>query len=89
MFRDIWRIPLVTSFGVDPATQKLMLRLWEQAGEDGPRMITLPKGLGIRAAQPCDLRGRPTGFPIAVEAGRLQVDVRHNTPLNLELNRED
>jgi hypothetical protein len=78
---------LVTSFGVDPGTQKLMLRLWEQAGKDGPCEITLPKGLAVRAAQPCDLRGRPAGDPIAVEAGRLQVDVRHNAPLNLELIR--
>ena len=81
------RSVLVTSFGVDPGTQKLMLRLWEQAGEDGPCIITLPKGLDIQAVQPCDLRGRPAGDPIAVEAGRLQVDVRHNAPLNLELIR--
>ena len=76
---------LVTSFGVDPGTQKLMLRLWEQAGKDGPCVITLPKGLAVQAVQPCDLRGRPVGDPIAVEAGRLQVDIRHNAPLNLEL----
>lgn len=78
---------LVTSFGVDPTSQKLMLRLWEQAGQDGPCVITLPEGLAVGAAQPCDLRGRPLGDPIAVEAGRLQVDVRHNAPLNLELIR--
>jgi len=80
---------LVTSFGVDPATQKLMLRLWEQAGEDGPCVIILPKGLNIRSAQPCDLRGRPLGRPFTVEGDRLQVEVRHNTPLNLELKREN
>ncbi|MFV2065610.1 MAG: hypothetical protein ACC645_01420 [Pirellulales bacterium] len=78
---------LVTSFGVDPGTQKLMLRLWEQAGKDGPCVITLPNGLAVQAVQPCDLRGRPVGDPLAVEAGRLQVDIRHNAPLNLELIR--
>ncbi len=78
---------LVTSFGVDPGTRKLMLRLWEQAGKDGPCVITLPKGLAVQAVQPCDLRNRPLGDPLAVEAGRLQVDVRHNAPLNLELIR--
>lgn len=78
---------LVTSFGVDPGTGKLMLRLWEQAGKDGPCVITLPKGLAVQAVQPCDLRNRPLGDPLAVEAGRLQVDVRHNAPLNLELIR--
>jgi hypothetical protein len=79
---------LVTSFGIDPATKKLMLRLWEQAGEHGPCVITLPKGLNIQSAQVCDLRGRPSGHPLAVKDSRLQVDVRHNAPLNLELNRE-
>jgi hypothetical protein len=78
---------LVTSFGVDPGTQKPMLRLWEQAGKDGSCMITLPKGLAVRAVRPCDLRGRPVGEPIAVEEGSFQVDIRHNAPLNLELIR--
>ncbi len=78
---------LVTSFGIDPHSQKLMLRLWEQAGKDGPCVITLPEGLGVSLAQPCDLRGRPSGDPIAVQNGRLQVDIKHNAPLNLELIR--
>lgn len=78
---------LVTSFGVNPGTRKLMLRLWEQAGKDGSCVITLPKGLAVQAVQPCDLRNRPLGDPLAVEAGRLQVDIRHNAPLNLELIR--
>ncbi len=78
---------LVTSFGIDPGTRKLMLRLWEQAGKDSECEIVLPEGLGIRAAQPCDLRGRPVGDPLAVQAGRLHVDIGHNAPLNLELIR--
>jgi glycosyl hydrolase family 38 len=78
---------LVTSFGIDPHTEKLMLRLWEQAGKDGPCTITLPEGLNVSAAQPCDLRGRVNGDRIAVDDGVLQVDIRHNAPLNLELIR--
>jgi hypothetical protein len=78
---------LVTSFGVDPGSGKLMLRLWEQAGKDGPCTIALPEGLAVRAVQPCDLRGCPRGDPMAVAGGRLQVDVRHYAPLNLELIR--
>jgi hypothetical protein len=80
---------LVTSFGLNSATQKLMLSLWEQAGEDGPCVISLPKGLNIRSAQLCDLRGRPLGPPFAVEGDCLQVEIRHNAPLNLELKREN
>jgi hypothetical protein len=78
---------LVTSFGINPHSQKLMLRLWEQAGKDGPCVITLPEGLGVSSARPCDLRNRPLGDPIPVENGRLQVDIRHNAPLILELIR--
>jgi len=76
---------LVTSFGIDPSTQKLMLRLWEQAGRDGPCAITLPQGLAVGTVQPCDLRGRPVGESIAVQGDRLQVEVRRNAPVNLEL----
>ena len=76
---------LVTSFGLDPTSKKLMLRLWEQAGKDGPCTITFPPGLNVSAAQPCDLRGRPQGDLLAVEAGRLTVEIGHNAPLNLEL----
>lgn len=78
---------LVTSFGIDPHTEKLMLRLWEQAGKDGPCTITLPEGLNVSSAQPCDLRGRPLGNPIPVDDGCLEVEIRHNAPLNLELIR--
>jgi hypothetical protein len=79
---------LVTSFGVDPGTKRLMLRLWEQAGRDGPCAITLPKGLAAKAVQPRDLRGRPLGEPIAIQTDRLELDIRHNAPLNLELIRD-
>jgi hypothetical protein len=79
---------LVTSFGVDPHTRKRMLRLWEQAGKDGPCVIALPEGLGVRAARRCDLRGRHAGDPIPVEQNRLRVRVSRNAPLNLELSRQ-
>ena len=78
---------LVTSLGIDAGTRKLMLRLWEQAGKDGPAAITFPDSLDVRAVQPCDLRGRPLGKPISVEAGRLELEVQHYAPLNLELIR--
>ncbi len=78
---------LITSFGIDPVTKKLMLRLWEQAGNDGPCVITLPKGLDVSAAQPCDLRNRPLGDPIPIHDGRLRVEIGHNAPVNLELVR--
>ena len=79
---------LVTSFGIDPRTEKLMLRLWEQAGKDGPCTITLPEGLNVSAAQPCDLRGRPLGESILVEGGVIQVDIGHNAPFELGADSE-
>lgn len=78
---------LVTSFGIDPTTNKRMLRLWEQAGKDGPCTITFPAGLNVSSARRCDLRGRPVGDPLPVADNRLTVDIRHNAPLNLELIR--
>ena len=78
---------LVTSFGIDPHSGKLMLRLWEQAGKDGLCAITFPEGLDVSAARPCDLRGRPLGAPLPVDGNRLKVDIGRNAPLNLELIR--
>ena len=60
---------------------------WDE--DTANELLTLPKGLNIQSAQPCDLRCRPSGHPLAVEGSRLRVDLRHNAPLNLELNREN
>ena len=49
----------VTAFGPNPDGPGLILRLWEQAGQDGACAVQLPPGLNVARVQPCDLRGRP------------------------------
>ncbi len=79
---------LVTSFGIDPQTRKWMLRLWEQAGKDGPCTVAFPEGLTVRTVQRCDLRGHPIGERLPVEDGRLQINVGRYAPSNFELTPE-
>ena len=76
---------LVTAFGPNPDGEGTVLRLWEQAGQDGLCRIRLPDGLHAATAQPCDLRGRPQGEPIPVRAGELQVRLGHFAPASMIL----
>ena len=81
----------ITSFGDDPDTGKLMLRLWEMAGQgrDNPMVeVTLPPALKAQSVIPCDLRGRPTGTPILVEDGVFSIDIKPYSPVNLQIERE-
>ena len=60
------RGPLVTAFGPNPYGEGTLLRFWEQAGDGGTFAVHLPRGMNVATAQPCDLRGQPTGAPITV-----------------------
>jgi hypothetical protein len=57
---------LVTAFGPNPYGEGTLLRLWEQAGDGGTFAVHLPRGMDIAIAQPCNLRGQPTGSPVTV-----------------------
>ena len=63
------RGPLVTAFGPNPYGEGTLLRFWEQAGDGGALAVHLPRGMNVGTAQPCDLRGQPTGSPITVSDG--------------------
>jgi hypothetical protein len=76
---------LVTAFGPNPDGHGILLRLWEQAGEDGVCHVRLPQGMNVSKAQPCDLRGREQGPPIAVRDGRIEVPLTHFAPASLIL----
>ncbi len=76
----------VTAFGPNPDGAGLLLRLWEQAGTDGPCTVNLPAGMKVTTAQPCDLRGRPKANPIPIQGGRLEVQLTHNAPASLLLS---
>ena len=79
----------VTSFGLDIDTDQLMLRFWEMAGKgkDNPTVtVSLPKGMNVKTATPCDLRGKPIARPIPVTNGSFQIEVKPYSPVNLQLN---
>jgi len=76
---------LVTAFGPTPDGNGILLRLWEQAGQEGPCRIRLPKGLAAAQAQPCDLRGQPQGRPIPIRDGSLEIPLPHYAPASLIL----
>ena len=78
---------LVTAFGPNPDGDGILLRLWEQAGDDGVLRVRLPKQMDVAEAQPCDLRGRPQGEPIPVEEGQIEVPLAHFAPISLILKR--
>ena len=59
----------VTAFGPNPDGEGMILRLWEEAGRSGTLEVDLPAAMEIRSVQPLDLRGRPTGAAIPVNAG--------------------
>jgi hypothetical protein len=73
---------LVTAFGANPDGPGLVLRLWEQAGRDGPLEVRLPEGFKANSVQPCDLRGRPVENRIAVTNGRFTINLQHYAPVS-------
>ncbi len=77
---------LVTAFGPNPDGDGVLLRLWEQSGNDRPCRVRLPEGMNVAQAQPCDLRGRPRGDPIPVRDGSIDVELTHFAPVSLILN---
>ena len=80
------RGPLVTAFGPNPYGEGTLLRFWEQAGDGGVFTVRLPRGMKVATAQPCDLRGQPTGSPIVVSAqGVFNAKVRSMAPASFVL----
>jgi len=78
---------LVTAFGPNPDGEGTLLRLWEQAGQDGPCRVRLPEALRDAKAQPCDLRGRPIGDPLPVRDGSVEVLLGRFAPASILLTK--
>ncbi len=70
----------VTAFGPNPDGGGLVLRLWDQSGEDGSAQVCLPEGLAARHVQPADLRGRPLGAELQLQAGCFTAALHHYAP---------
>jgi alpha-mannosidase len=71
---------LVDAFGANPDGEWTLLRLWEQTGKGGPCRVTLPKGMPVTVAKPCDLRGSPLGAAIAVRDGAFEAALEPFAP---------
>lgn len=74
---------LVTAFGANPDGPGTLLRLWEQAGQNGACTVRLPAGIRAQKVQPVNLRGESNGLPIPVEEGVFTVHARAFAPLSL------
>jgi hypothetical protein len=72
---------LVTAFKALPDQEGMLLRLWEQSGQSGSCLITLPEGSKFTRAYPCNLRDEiidKMGIPIS--DGSFEIDVKANQP---------
>jgi hypothetical protein len=77
---------LVTAFGANPDGAGLLLRMWEQAGQDTACSVQLPPGIKVNRARRCDLRGEATGDVLPLKDGRLEITLGHYEPLSLILD---
>ncbi len=65
---------LVTAYENNPDGDGKLLRLWEEAGENGVCEVSLPTKIdGV--AQPVNLRGVPEGNPIQIEKGTFKIEL--------------
>jgi hypothetical protein len=77
---------LVTAFGNDPdGNPGTLLRVWEQAGNAGELLVTLPKGMNASKATPVTLRGVKTGDPITINDGRFTLNLGAYAPTSYVL----
>lgn len=77
---------LVTGFGANTDGEGDLLRIWEQAGEAGDCVITLPEG-GYRTAQYCNLRGELQGEAFPVKQNKIDVNIKAYQPVSIILKK--
>lgn len=77
---------LVTAFGPNTDGEGDLLRLWEQAGNKGNCIVTLPGKL-YRSAQLCNLRGEPIGEPFSIKNNELSVELHAYQPISIILKK--
>lgn len=76
----------VTAFVANPDGAGTLLRLWETAGQSGPRTVNLPSGMKASRAQPVDLRGRPSGEAIPIQSGSFRFPLGAFAPASFNLD---
>ena len=60
----------------------ILLRLWEQGGNNTTFMLEFPKAMKVTSLQPCNLRGEPWGQTIKVKNNKLQLTINGFSPLS-------
>jgi hypothetical protein len=77
---------VVTAYGQDADGNKgTLLRIWEEAGNDGMVSITLPVGKTFRKATPVNLRGEANGKTINIVQGKFSCAVKAFGPASFIL----
>lgn len=77
---------LVTAFGNDPfGNEGTLLRLWEQAGQSGKVVVTLPPQLKFAKALPVNLRSEPTGKAIQIVDSKFSCNIQSFAPISFLL----
>jgi len=79
---------LVTAFGANGDGPGTLVRLWEHAGQSGPCMVRLPKGIDVASVQPVDLRGQPAGLPLTVKDHAFTAPLRAFAPLSVVFGKK-
>jgi len=74
----------VTAFGKNPDGEGTVLRLWEQAGNNGSCIVTLPAKHSFKTAQFCNLRGEPLSNEIKISS-TIDVKVKAYQPISILL----
>jgi hypothetical protein len=76
---------LVTAYGPNIDGAGTILRLWEQTGNNGEVVITLPEKSNYKQAVLCNLRGVSTRIQIPIQNNTLKVNLKANAPLSIIL----
>ena len=74
----------VTAFGNNPDGRGTILRLWEQAGNNGQCTVTLPANHAYKEATFCNLRGEPLSRAFKIN-NTIDVKVRAYEPVSILL----
>lgn len=77
---------LVTAFGPNTDGEGDLLRVWEQAGEAGECIITLPADC-YTSARFCDLRGEPIGESFPVSQNKIAARMNAYQPISILLTK--
>jgi hypothetical protein len=77
---------LITAFKANKGSDGMLLRLWEQTGNEGLCKVTLPGGSQFTKAFPCNLRDVITDREgIEIREGSFQFEVKANQPASFIL----